>query len=114
MGRAHPSPPVALALVLAAWAAVQAVLWAAESAYPRPPAPLPPRFSPDVNRAPEHHLLLLPQVGPARARAIVEERARAGPFASLGDLQRVRGIGPSIAAGMRGAATARDPTAGDP
>ncbi|MHC4971003.1 MAG: ComEA family DNA-binding protein [Planctomycetota bacterium] len=62
-----------------------------------------------MNRAPERHLLLLPQVGPARARAIVEERARAGPFAGVVDLQRVPGIGPRIAAGIRAVATAGDP-----
>lgn len=109
MGRTSRSPPVALALVLGGWAAAQALLWAAEGARPRPSAPLPAAFSPDVNRAPQRHLLLLPQVGPARARAIVAERERAGPFADLGELQRVPGIGPRIAAGMRGAATAGDP-----
>lgn len=96
-------------MVLGVWAASQAVLWAVESAHPRPTAPLPEPFSPDVNRAPLRHLLLLPQVGPARARAIVEERARAGPFAGLVDLQRVPGIGPRIAAGIQEVATAGAP-----
>jgi competence protein ComEA len=85
------------------------VSWAVESAHPRPTTPLPEPFSPDINRAPLRHLLLLPHVGPARARAIVEERARAGPFAGLADLQRVRGIGPRIAAGIQEAATASAP-----
>jgi DNA uptake protein ComE-like DNA-binding protein len=96
-------------LVLGAWAATQAILWAGESAHPRPSAVLPAPFFPDVNRAPLRHLLLLPHVGPSRARAIVEERARAGPFAGLADLQRVPGIGPRIAAAIRGAATAGAP-----
>jgi competence protein ComEA len=107
--RARPSPPLALALVLSAWTALQGVLWVAERAHPRPSAPLPAAFMPDVNRAPLRHLLLLPRVGPARARAIVEERLRAGPFACLADLQRVSGIGPRIAAGIRSVATAGGP-----
>jgi len=104
--RTSPSPALALALVLGVWAAAQAVLWAVESAHPRPSTALPRPFLPDVNRAPLRHLLLLPHVGPARARAIVEERASAGPFAGLVDLQRVHGIGPRIAADIRGVATA--------
>jgi competence protein ComEA len=107
--RPSPSPPLALALVLGVWTAVQAALWAAESAHPRPTAPLPEAFTPDINRAPMRHLLLLPHVGPARARAIVEERVRAGPFAGPIDLQRVPGIGPRIAAGIREVVTASAP-----
>jgi len=107
--RPIPSPPLALALVLGVWAAAQAVLWASESVHPRPPAALPEALTPNVNRAPMRHLLLLPQVGPARARAILEERARAGPFAGFVDLQRVHGIGPRIAAGILEVATAGAP-----
>ena len=47
----------------------------------------------DPNRAPVVLLRRLPGVGPARARAIVEERASGGPFQSLADLARVPGIG---------------------
>ncbi len=57
---------------------------------------------PDINSAPARHLLLLPGVGPARASAIVEDRGRMGAFQNLDDLQRVRGIGPVTAAGLRG------------
>jgi DNA uptake protein ComE-like DNA-binding protein len=109
VGRLVPSPPLALALVLGAWAAAQAVLWGVESAHPRPPAVLPRALTPNINRSPMRHLMLLPQVGPARARAILEERARAGPFAGPVDLQRVRGIGPRIAAGILEVATAGAP-----
>jgi DNA uptake protein ComE-like DNA-binding protein len=107
--RPIPSPPLALALALGAWAAAQALLWAVESAPPRPTTALPRALTPDVNRSPMRHLMLLPQVGPARARAIREERARAGPFAGPVDLQRVRGIGPRIAAGILEVATADAP-----
>ena len=47
----------------------------------------------DPNRAPVVLLRRLPGVGPARARAIVEERASGGPFHDLADLGRVPGIG---------------------
>ena len=47
----------------------------------------------DVNTASVDELVLLPGIGPARARAIVAERAR-GPFTSVESLRRVRGIGP--------------------
>jgi competence protein ComEA len=48
----------------------------------------------DPNRAPASDLEALPQVGPARAQALLQ--ARAGrPFCSPSDLERVPGIGPS-------------------
>jgi competence protein ComEA len=43
----------------------------------------------DLNRATEAELELLPRIGPAMARRIVEER----PFANVDELVRVRGIG---------------------
>jgi hypothetical protein len=48
----------------------------------------------DPNRADAATLETLPGIGPARARAIIEERCRR-PFASVDDLQRVRGLGPA-------------------
>jgi len=48
----------------------------------------------DPNRADAVTLETLPGIGPVRARAIIEERCRR-PFASLDDLQRVRGLGPA-------------------
>jgi hypothetical protein len=47
----------------------------------------------DVNRASEQDLVALPRIGPVLARRIVLERARAGPFSSVADLKRVKGIG---------------------
>jgi competence ComEA-like helix-hairpin-helix protein len=47
-------------------------------------------------RASADELESLPGIGPRRARAIVEERARR-PFASTEDLRRVHGIGPATA-----------------
>lgn len=49
-----------------------------------------------VNRASVEELEALPGVGPALARAIVEERNRNGPFRNAADLARVRGIGPVL------------------
>jgi comEA protein len=40
-------------------------------------------------------LAQLPGIGPARARAIVENRRRNGPFKSVEALKRVNGIGPA-------------------
>lgn len=54
----------------------------------------------DVNRASAAELALLPGIGPALAGRIVEDRERNGPFATLDDLVRVRGIGPAILAGL--------------
>jgi competence protein ComEA len=52
-----------------------------------PPSPL------DLNAATSAQLELLPGVGPATATAIVDDRQRNGPFASIDDLDRVPGIG---------------------
>lgn len=66
----------------------------------------------DLNRAPAPVLEVLPGVGPARARALVRERARR-PFRSLDDVRRVRGIGPATARGLAGWADA-GPEASEP
>jgi competence protein ComEA len=47
----------------------------------------------DPNSASDGELDRLPGVGPATARAIIEARTSEGPFRSLEDLGRVRGIG---------------------
>jgi len=54
--------------------------------------------------------MLLPRVGPVRAEAIIASRTMKGPFLSLADLQRVRGIGPvTVAEIERVSAAARRP-----
>jgi hypothetical protein len=55
----------------------------------------------DLNRADARTLESLPGIGPGRARAIVEARALR-PFATLEELQRVKGIGPRTVEGLRG------------
>jgi competence protein ComEA len=57
-----------------------------------------PPIDPDV--ATEADLVRLPRVGPALARRIVADRDSLGPFGSLEALQRVKGIGPALAAGL--------------
>jgi competence protein ComEA len=55
----------------------------------------------DPNTADLQLLEQLPGVGPARARAIVEERVSGGPFERVDDLVRVRGIGPATLEELR-------------
>ena len=55
----------------------------------------------DLNCADAAALELLPGVGPALARRIVEHRAAAGPFRSIDALDAVRGVGPKKLAAMR-------------
>lgn len=50
----------------------------------------------DPNAASAAALEVLPQIGPARARAFVEARAKS-PFCGPEDLERVAGIGPNRA-----------------
>ena len=48
----------------------------------------------DPNRAGVRELAHVPGFTPSLARALVEERRRGGPFGTVDDLLRVRGIGP--------------------
>jgi len=54
----------------------------------------------DVNSATEAELEALPGIGPALASAIVEWRARNGPFSTPDDLLDVPGIGPAKLDGL--------------
>ena len=55
----------------------------------------------DLNTANEWALRSLPGVGPSTARAILADRKENGPFASVDDLARVRGIGAKKVAKLR-------------
>ena len=55
----------------------------------------------DLNRADAAELDLLPGIGPAKARRIIEHRAAHGPFKRLADLSNVRGIGPVTVGKLR-------------
>jgi competence protein ComEA len=61
---------------------------------------LQPGQTVDVNTASESDLERLPGVGPSLARRIIEYREANGPFATADDLQNVSGIGPSKFAKM--------------
>jgi competence protein ComEA len=58
----------------------------------------------NLNEATEADLRELPQIGAGRAAAILKERQK-GPFRSVDDLRRVKGIGPGIINQLRPYAT---------
>ncbi|WP_236605540.1 ComEA family DNA-binding protein [Sandaracinus amylolyticus] len=68
----------------------------------------------DLNVADAAALQALPRIGPSLARRIIEDREANGPFTSVDDLDRVRGIGPATIEQLRalvrvgGAATSRE------
>jgi len=67
----------------------------------RPPErPSAPKVS--LNTATEAELIQLPGVGPALARAILADRAARGPFQTIQDLKRVRGIGDATVNALEG------------
>ncbi|MBP9713970.1 MAG: ComEA family DNA-binding protein [Sterolibacterium sp.] len=47
----------------------------------------------NLNTAPQEELEKLTGIGPVKARAIIEDRAKNGVFKSIEDLKRVKGIG---------------------
>ena len=54
----------------------------------------------NVNSASVEQLAALPGIGRSKAEAIVQERSKK-PFAEVGDLERVSGIGPKTLAQLR-------------
>lgn len=48
-----------------------------------------------LNEADETKLATLPGIGPSMARRIIEHRQENGPFTDVGELQKVKGIGPA-------------------
>jgi competence protein ComEA len=75
------------------------------AAVPGAPTDDTPAGPVNVNTATATELESLPGVGPATATAIVDERTRNGPFASVDDLERVPGIGPAKLAALRAQAS---------
>ena len=55
----------------------------------------------NINSADWLELVQLPQVGPVTAKRIVADRIKKGPFTTIEDLQRVRGIGPKTVIRLR-------------
>lgn len=100
VGRAllQPAPAPVSTVGIGSAGDVDSALAVAESLYSdraRRSLPLGAEERVDVNEADERELDRLPGVGPALARAIVEDRKRNGPFSSIADLERVPGLGSS-------------------
>jgi len=76
-------------------AAFAALLWlaAAPAQSQTPTPPDGPNGVVNINTATAEELELLPGIGPARARAILEYRKVRGAFAKVDDLREVDGIG---------------------
>ena len=55
----------------------------------------------NINSASWLELVQLPQVGPVTAKRIVADRIKEGPFTTIEDLQRIRGIGPKTVMRLR-------------
>jgi competence protein ComEA len=64
-------------------------------------APAPLSVVIDINAAALAELDLLPGIGPVMARRIIDNREKAGPFKTVDDLGRVRGIGPKTIERLR-------------
>ena len=65
----------------------------------------------NINTATEAELDKLPGVGPAKAKAIVEDRKKNGPFKTTDDLKRVKGIGDKNFEALKGEITVGGATA---
>lgn len=63
----------------------------------------------DINSASETQLETLPGIGPGKAQAIVEYRQANGPFKSIDELGRVKGIGDKTLAELRTQVTVGEP-----
>jgi len=55
----------------------------------------------NINTAPLEELMRLPGVGQTRAQAIVDYRQEQGSFASVDELDQVKGIGPALLEELR-------------
>lgn len=61
----------------------------------------------DLNSASAQELAALPGLGEKLAQAILDDRKKHGPFASVAELDRVPGIGPATVQKLQGLVTAR-------
>ena len=66
----------------------------------------------DLNTATQAQLESLPLVGPSMAKRIIEYRAANGPFKSVADLDKVKGIGEKTLAKLMPLVTVGDAGAG--
>ena len=68
-------------------------------------APSAPPPVVDLDVASQADIESLPRIGPVLAQRIVDDRSANGPFASLQGFERVRGVGPALAAALAGRVT---------
>ncbi|HSG68990.1 MAG TPA: ComEA family DNA-binding protein [Planctomycetaceae bacterium] len=61
----------------------------------------PVRFQLDLNSAGVEELVLLPGIGEVRAASIVRYRSEFGPFQTVDELRRIKGIGPKTLSGLK-------------
>jgi competence protein ComEA len=59
----------------------------------------------NINTASEQQLQELKGIGPAKAKAIIEYRQKHGPFKSVDELDKVKGIGKGVLDGVRSQAS---------
>lgn len=59
----------------------------------------------DLDVASQADIESLPRIGPVLAQRIVDDRSANGPFGSLAGFERVRGVGPALAAALAGRVT---------
>src|SRR5438067_4795686 len=64
----------------------------------------------NVNTANQPELESLNGIGPVKAKAIIEDRAKNGPFKSVDDLDRVKGIGKATIEKLRSDVSVSGPT----
>jgi Helix-hairpin-helix motif len=88
-----------LALALAVMAVISGGIWLARDAHGlfRPIGPGEGSLVVNVNTASARELESLPGIGPALAQLIIQSR----PYESVGDIERVRGIGPRMIDSLR-------------
>jgi competence protein ComEA len=89
----EPNPPATIAWKSPAGAIAPIDPASKPAATPAPAAANPTRKI-NINKAPAAELELLPDVGPALAKRILDHRTKHGPFKTLEDLDKVPGIGP--------------------
>ena len=65
----------------------------------------------NINTAAEAELEKLPGIGPVKAKAIVDERKKNGPFKSVEDFKRVKGIGDATLEKLKSEITVGAPAA---